>query len=107
MRRPFLAGLLLALLVSAFGPAVGRGGGSYSLRGTVTSGGRAAACVWVVVQRDGQELGRALTADDGRYYVSRLEPGSYRVLVRRGPATVYNVPLTLTDNAVYDIVLGS
>jgi len=108
MRPLLLAGFVLALL-AGFSPAPGLGQETtYSIRGTVvTSTGRPAASVWVVVERERQDGGRTLTADDGRYYLSRLRPGAYSILVRRGEVTLYRAQVRLPEDAVHDIVLRS
>jgi hypothetical protein len=102
----FALSLLAFALAAAESLALGQEAGTYSIRGSVvTTAGRPAASVWVVVERDGYESGRALTADDGRYYVSRLRPGSYTIEVRRGAATLYRAQVRLPEDAVHDIVL--
>jgi len=109
MRQALLGGLVLALLASGLAPAPTLGQErTYNIRGSVvTPAGRPAASVWVVVERQGKESGRGLTADDGRYYLARLQPGAYTILVRRGQATVYRAQVKLPEDAVHDIVLSS
>jgi hypothetical protein len=59
-----------------------------SLSGLVTTpDGSAVASVWLVVSKDGSEVKRSLTGDDGRYYLDGLAAGSYKVTVeQRGKA---------------------
>jgi hypothetical protein len=111
-RRPHvkhltLHAVALSLLLAALPAALSaEAGGSYSIRGSVTApSGRPAGSVWVVLERDGNAHGRALTADDGRYYVSRLQSGAYVILVRRGESTLYRAQVSLPGDAVHEIVL--
>jgi hypothetical protein len=88
------------------GSVLGQGAGDHSIRGSVvTSAGSPAGSVWVVLERNGREVSRTLTADDGRYYMSRLAGGPYVILVRRGDQTLHRAQVTLPDHAVHDIVL--
>jgi hypothetical protein len=107
VKHSFLPVVVLSLLVSSLAAPLSAGPeGSYSIRGSVvTSSGRPAGSVWVVLERDGSPLGRTLTADDERYYVSRLQSGPYVILVRRGESTVYRAQVSLPRDAVHEIVL--
>lgn len=61
-----------------------------SLGGQVTStDGSPAAKVWLVVSKDGSEVKRSLTGDDGRYYVNDLAAGRYDVTVERRDQQVH------------------
>ena len=54
------------------------------VKGTVTSAGKPARSVWVIVSLNGREKGRSLTGDDGKYYIADLDPGTYDFIVERG-----------------------
>src|SRR5262252_9850923 len=54
------------------------------VKGTVTSAGRPARSVWVIISLNGREKGRSLTGDDGKYYIGDLDPGTYDFVVQRG-----------------------
>jgi hypothetical protein len=54
------------------------------VKGTVTSAGKPARSVWVIISMNGQEKGRSLTGDDGKYYIANLDPGIYDFVVERG-----------------------
>jgi hypothetical protein len=54
------------------------------VKGTVTSAGKPARSVWVIVSLNGREKGRSLTGDDGKYYLANLDPGTYDFVVERG-----------------------
>ena len=55
-----------------------------SVKGTVTSAGKPARSVWVIISLNGREKGRSLTGDDGKYYIADLDPGTYDVVVEKG-----------------------
>jgi hypothetical protein len=79
-----------------------------SIRGAVVSAaGRPAGSVWVLVLQGTREAGRTVTADDGRYYVGRLSPGSYTVLVKRGKSILYRGQVTLPRDAIHNVRLPS
>jgi len=107
VRNALLLVLAVSLLVGIVGAApCAAGEAAYSIRGSVvTPSGQPAGSVWVVVERDGNAYGRALTADDGRYYIPRLEAGPYLLLVRRGQSTVYRAQVSLPADTVHEIVL--
>lgn len=54
------------------------------VKGTVTSAGKPARSVWVIISLNGREKGRSLTGDDGKYYIADLDPGTYDVVVEKG-----------------------
>ena len=55
------------------------------VKGTVTSAGKPARSVWVIISLNGREKGRSLTGDDGKYYIAGVDPGTYDfVVVERG-----------------------
>src|SRR5262245_22926575 len=54
-----------------------------SVKGTVTSAGKPARSVWVIISLNGREKGRSLTGDDGKYYIANLDPGTYDFVVAR------------------------
>ena len=53
------------------------------VKGTVTSAGKPARSVWVIISLNGREKGRSLTGDDGKYYIANLDPGTYDFAVER------------------------
>ena len=107
MRQTLLSAFAVVLLAAALATTTrGQDAATSRIRGSVlTPSRRPAASLWVVLERQGIESGRALTADDGRYYVSRLQPGPYMILVRRGQTTLYRAQIRLPEHEVYDIVL--
>jgi len=77
-----------------------------SIRGLVsTPAGAPARSVLVVLRQGGNERGRALTGDDGRYFMGRLEDGTYAVAVERGQSTLYTGAVQLSGDVQYDIRL--
>jgi hypothetical protein len=107
VRHALLSACAVVLLLAGLAPTTTTGQDAASrVRGSVlTPSRRPAASLWVVLEQQGHESGRALTADDGRYYLSRLQPGPYTILVKRGRATLYRAQIRLPENEVYDIVL--
>jgi len=96
-----LAGAMLVSLV----PNVGADR-NCSIRGLVsTASGVPARSVSVVIRQGGNEKGRALTGDDGRYFMGRLEGGAYDVAVERGQSTLYAGSTKLSGDMEYDIRL--
>lgn len=72
-----------ALSLSAMAHAASLGGQ------ITTTDGSPAAKVWLVVSKDGDEVKRSLTGDDGRYYLDGLAAGGYQVTVERGKQTIH------------------
>jgi hypothetical protein len=61
-----------------------------SLHGVVSEpSGQPAPSVWVLFTQgpDGPEQARSLTTDNGKYYVSGMQAGTYTIKVRRGETT--------------------
>lgn len=57
--------------------------------------------VWVILSKDGKEIGRALTGDDGRYYIKALRGGTYDVSVRKGKSDLCKGQVDLPDYTDY------
>ena len=73
------------------------------VKGTVTSAGKPARSVWVIISLNGREKGRSLTGDDGKYYIADLDPGTYDFVVERGEQ-LYKGRATLPiTNGTFDI----
>ena len=72
--RSALGAGVLVLALSAVLNARAYGGAN--VRGTVSQQSRGPLrSVWVIVTQNGAERGRALTGDDGRYYIGNLDDG--------------------------------
>ena len=96
--------LLVALIMIAFvGLLDAQTARRTFIKGTVTSAGRPAGSVWVIVSQSGNERGRSLTGDDGRFYIGNLAAGTYDVVVQRGNRQVYKGRATLPANSAFDI----
>lgn len=75
-----------------------------SVKGTVTSAGKPARSVWVIVSVKGSEKGRSLTGDDGKYYIAGVDPGTYDFVVEEKGAQLYKGRATLPIvNDTFDI----
>lgn len=74
------------------------------VKGTVTSAGKPARSVWVIVSLNGHEKGRSLTGDDGKYYIAGVDPGTYDFVVVEKGAQLYKGRATLPImNDTFDI----
>ena len=74
------------------------------VKGTVTSAGKPARSVWVIVSLNGSEKGRSLTGDDGKYYIAGVDPGTYDFVVEEKGAQLYKGRATLPIvNDTFDI----
>jgi outer membrane usher protein FimD/PapC len=83
--RVFIPGLVLML---ATGVALAPAAYAAELAGTVFSAsGQPVPSVWVVLTQ-GEEKGRFLTGDDGKYYIGNINPGDYQMQVKRGDAVL-------------------
>ena len=65
------------------------------VKGTVTSAGKPARSVWVIVSLNGHEKGRSLTGDDGKYYIAGVDPGTYDFVVVEKGGQLYKGRATL------------
>lgn len=74
------------------------------ITGTVVSkAGRPLPSVWVVISQDGYEKGRSLTGDDGKYYVSNLSDGVYKIAVYRGKLQLAEEQVSLPKDSRHNI----
>jgi len=94
-----LAVLLLIVTVQAHAAGYHVGGK------VVTSSGRPAASVWVLVFQDNAEKGRALTGDGGKYRIDNLPEGTYTVVVKRQKKTVFRQQIRLPKDKQFDVRL--
>jgi hypothetical protein len=65
------------------------------VKGTVTSAGKPARSVWVIISQNGREKGRSLTGDDGKYYIAGVDPGTYDFVVVERDVQLYKGSATL------------
>ena len=96
-----------ALLVMVFSVALSAQSDADCVRGVVkSSSGRPFSSVWVVVSQNGDEKGRSLTGDDGRYYIANLGDGGYDLAVYRGNDLLYRGRVDLQANSrQHDILI--
>ena len=82
--------ILAVVLVAVAALALPTLADAASLSGLITTPeGGPVASVWLVVSKDGSEMKRSLTGDDGRYSVADLAAGGYEVTVERRDQTVH------------------
>jgi hypothetical protein len=94
--RVVLLSIIFSMALSA------RPAGVY-ITGTVTRFGRPLPSVWVVISQNGGERGKALTDDDGKYYISNLGDGVYQIAVYRGDRRLANEQISLPGDTNHNI----
>lgn len=100
--RPVFGIILLAALFSL--TAFSANPGARYIKGMVTAAtGRPVTSVWVTVSRNGTEKGRSLTGDDGKYYISNLDDGTYDIVVLQGNRRLYSGQVNLPVNSSHNI----
>jgi hypothetical protein len=76
LMKKILAMIMLAVL---FSPVLSNTAYAQSVSGTIRQGNSPAPHVLVIFFRDGLEVARAITGNDGYYFIRNLPQGSYRV----------------------------
>jgi len=104
-KRFILHGCLLLIVVAAGGFAASgfRPDTSVYVKGVVTQSDRPARSVWVIASQSGMEKGRALTGDDGKYYIGKMSAGGYDIVVFQGKQQVYSGQIHLPEDRVFNI----
>jgi hypothetical protein len=102
--RTLLRATLLAIVLSVAGSA--QTGGRY-IKGVVKSpSGKLFSSVWVVASQNGNEKGRSLTGDDGKYYIDNVSDGAYDILVYRGNSLLHKEQIELrADSRRHDVLI--
>ena len=59
--------------------------------------------VWVIISQDNSEKGRSLTGDDGKYYISNLNEGTYDIIVMRGNSQLFKGQVYLPKDSIFNI----
>jgi Carboxypeptidase regulatory-like domain len=96
----------VALLTIIFSLALSAQPDGIAIKGVVkTSSGRLLSSVWVIMSRNGEEKGRSLTGDDGKYYISNLSDGVYDLMVSEGSRQLYRGRVNLPEDSRHDISL--
>jgi hypothetical protein len=76
------------------------------IKGTVKyPSGRPLNSVWVTISQDNVEKGRSLTGDDGKYYISNLDGGTYEIVVLSGTRQIYKGQVDIPQEGNYDILI--
>ena len=108
MKKRFIfRSCLMLVLVAAFGFAASGfrpDAGTY-VKGVVTQSNRPVRSVWVIASQSGMERGRALTGDDGKYYIGNLNAGAYDLIVFQGKQQVYSGQINLPENRLFNITI--
>ena len=102
--RSCLHAMLVALICSA---ALGfRPKAASYVKGAVTQSSRPLRSVWVIVSQSGQERGRALTGDDGKFYIGNLIDGTYDITVIQGKLQIFSSRINLPANNLFNISIA-
>ena len=103
-RRAVLgAGILLSLVIATPGhaPAAGQ---TFVSGNVFNPDGRPAVSVWVILQGPQREW-QFLTGGDGSYFIGYIQPGQYRITVRRRDTDLFSAAISLPADERYDIRL--
>jgi len=106
MKRRFIfriCFLLILFTAPGFAASGSRIDGATYVKGVVTQSNRPARSVWVIASQSGTEKGRALTGDDGKYYIGNLYAGAYDIVVFQGKQQIYSGQITLPENRLFNI----
>jgi len=106
-RLIFRTPLAATLLAIVFSIAVSAQSDDRCIKGIIQSpSGRPFSSVWVIVSQNGNEKGRSLTGDDGKYYISNLSDGVYDLAVYKGNGLLHKEQVDLrADSRRHDILI--
>ena len=108
MKKRFISRSCLCLILVAapgFAALTSRPDGSTYVKGVVTQSNRAVRSVWVIASQSGVERGRALTGDDGKYYIAGLGSGAYDIVVFQGKQQIFSGQINLPENRLFNITI--
>ena len=99
--------LWATLLALVFSIAISAQSDGLYMKGVVQSpSGRLFSSVWVIASQNGDEKGRSLTGDDGRYYISNLSDGVYDLAVYKDNNLLHREQFDLrADSRRHDILI--
>ena len=75
------------------------------VKGAVTQSAKPLRSVWVIASQSGQERGRYLTGDDGKFYIGNLPTGEFDIAVWQGKQQIYSGRISLPGNNVFNIAI--
>ena len=75
------------------------------LKGAVTQSNKPLRSVWVIVSQSGEERGRYLTGDDGKFYIGNLPAGDYDIAVWQGKQQIHSERINLSGNKILNIAI--
>ena len=110
MRNPIARLLILSVAGSIFSGLLGETKRVASLNAyisgqVVSASSKPASSVWVILNAGSSQKGISLTGDDGRYYISGLENGTYTIMVRKKTtgANLFKGQIKLPQNRIYNV----
>ena len=75
------------------------------IKGVVTQSKKPLRSVWVITSQEGQERGRSLTGDDGKFYIGNLPLGDCEIAVWQGKQQIYIGRVSLPGNNIFNIAI--
>src|SRR3954469_710607 len=75
------------------------------LKGVVTQSNKPVRSVWVIASQYGQERGRYLTGDDGKFYIPNLSSGDGDVVVWQDKQQIYSGRFNLPGDKIFNILI--
>ena len=75
------------------------------LKGVVTQSNKPVRSVWVIASQFGQERGRYLTGDDGKFYIPNLSSGDGDVVVWKDKQQIYSGRFNIPGDKTLNIVI--
>lgn len=75
------------------------------LKGVVTQSKKPLRSVWVIASQTGQERGRYLTGDDGKFYLGNLPAGECEIAVWQGKTQIYSGRISLPGSNIFNITI--
>ena len=101
----FAIAFVALVAAPGFAALTSRPDGSTYVKGVVTQSNRAVRSVWVIASQSGVERGRALTGDDGKYYIAGLGSGAYDIVVFQGKQQIFSGRINLPENRLFNITI--
>ena len=75
------------------------------LKGVVTQSNKPLRSVWVIASQSGQERGRYLTGDDGKFYIGNLPAGDYDIAVWQDKQQIHSDRINLSGKKILNITI--
>jgi len=98
--------ILLVSVVFLSSETVAQNAMKQEIKGVVTNSlNRPVATVMVILNKDGKQLGKSITGDDGKFFIGNLVPGIYNLQVKKGDKVLFQKQVSLPKDKVSNIKL--